>query len=354
MLKWFDACRIGLMTVVAIFAAGASAQTIRLGTANVTQQTHTITYSSVPSTYFWKEEGLNVQLIGLAGANATIEALDAGQVDVAVPATSAVFALLQARPQSDLVAFYTFTNSFNALPAVPKDSPIRRVRDLMGKTIGVQNLANSQVALTRAMVKLDGGDPAALKFIAVGEGVEAVRALQTKQVDAVALFDSLYALIEAEGVPLRILESDQVQSDKVGFVGVLVTKRAYFEQNREALTRLARGVAKASVFAKHNPQGAVRVHWAMFPVTRQRGVSEEAAMRRSLLPMQARLQNVHEVGGLWGNATPEQIAGYQQLLLEGGVLKQRVDTSRLWNPSLLKEINNFDRKSVEKLAEQAK
>lgn len=354
MRNWFKTLAIGVGAATMLMTGAVSAQNIRLGTANVTHQTHTVTYSSVPSTYFWKEEGLNVQLIGLGGANAAIEALDSGQVDVAAPATSAVFALLQARPQSDLVAFYTFTNSFNALPAVPKDSPVRRVRDLSGKTIGVQNLANSQVALTKAMVKLDGGDPDSLKFIAVGEGAESVRALQTRQIDAIAIFDSVYALIEAEGVPLRILESDQVNKDKVGFVGVLVTKRAYFEKNRDALIKLGRGVAKATVYAKANPEAAVRVHWAMFPVTKQRGVSEEAAMRRSILPMQARLANVHDVEGMIGNATAEQIKGYQNLLLEGGVLKKAVDTGPLWNASLLKDINNFDRQAIVKLAEQGK
>jgi len=105
-------------------------------------------------------------------------------------------------------------------------------------------------------------------------------------------------------------------------------------------------MAKASVFAKANPEAAVRIHWETFPASKPRGLSEANAMRRGVEPMLARLENTFEVEGLWGNSTPEQIDGYVNLLLEGGVLKQRVEASKVWDPSLLKEANNFDRQAV--------
>ncbi len=341
-------CRVGALCslLFGLSLSSAFGQTVRLGTANSNHQTFAITYTSVPSKIYWPQEGLDVKLQGLGGANAIIEALDAGLVDVAAPAASAVFALMQARPNTDLVAFYTHTSGFNAMPAVPRNSTIQTIRDLEGKTIGVQNLANSQVALTKALLTLEGGDASKLKFRAVGEGIEMVRALQTNQVDALAVFDAMYALVEGEGVPLRILSSASINAQKVGFIGVLVAKRSYFEKNRETLTKLARGMAKASVFAKANPEAAVRIHWEAFPASKPRGLSEANAMRRGVEPMLARLENTFEVEGLWGNSTPEQINGYVNLLLEGGVLKQRVEASKVWDPSLLKEANNFDRQAV--------
>ena len=117
------------------------------------------------------------------------------------------------------------------------------------------------------------------------------------------------------------------------------------------LIGLARGVAKSILFAQTNPEAAVQIHWKVYPATKPRGISEAEAMRKSLMPLQARLKNVEMPGDLFGNVTEAQIIGYQNLLVTGGQMKAPIPPSKVWDPSMIREINNFDR---DKIVRQAK
>jgi NitT/TauT family transport system substrate-binding protein len=57
-------------------------------------------------------------------------------------------------------------HDFSAI-LVPADSPIKSAKDLVGKTVAVNNLNNIGDVSVRAGVKADGGDPKNVKFIEV-------------------------------------------------------------------------------------------------------------------------------------------------------------------------------------------
>jgi len=317
-----------------------------VGGAVTTMQTLAAYFSSLPLELYWKDEGLDVEVIGLPGANVALQALQGKKVDMVPGTHSALFALLEKFPDVGLKTYFIHTNALNSLPVVLQDSPLRGIGDLNGKMVGVQSLANSQVPLIKALVQQTGGDPASISFLAVGEGVEAAHALTTRRVDALALYDGLYAGIEAEGVKLRELQSEFVARDKVGFNAGLIVRQEDIENRRPMLVGLARGVAKSVLFAQTNPEAAVRIHWKVYPATKPRGVSEAEALRKSLMPLQARLRNVDMPDGLFGNVTEAQIAGYQNLLVAGGQMKQPIPAAKVWDPSMIREINDFDRERI--------
>lgn len=345
-----------LATAILAFGPSAQAQQekpltkLRVGSATVSTPPYAAYNTSVPMELFFRDEGLDVTMIGLGGATVAVQAVDAGQVDLALPANSAPLALLAKHPKAGIVSFYTFINGFQSMPVVLGDSPIKSLADLSGKTIGVQSLGNSQVQTTKALVQIAGADPASLTFVAVGEGMEAAHALETGRIDSLSLFDGLYGQIEAAGFKLRYLDSDTTNQDAVGFTGSAITKADFLKQNRDVLVRYGRALAKATVFCKENPEAAVRIHWKYYPETRQRGVSEEVAMRNSLMSLKARLANIYPVEGLYGNSTQRQIEGFIKLMSIGGLLPKGVDVSAFWDPSLLKDINNFDVEAVRRMA----
>jgi NitT/TauT family transport system substrate-binding protein len=330
--------------------AADSAAPIAIGYSTVTQLMMSGYYNSIPMTLYWPGEHVDYRAYPMAGANPAAEALATGRVDVAMLTNSALFALLDKFPDSDVVAIYTFTTGFNAMPAVRADSPLREIKDLQGKKVGLLSLGNSQLQVTKALMSLAGGDPNSMQFIAVGEGPEAAYALKSERVDALAIFDSFYAAVESLGVPLRELEGGKIDLDSIGFISSAVTTRRYMAEHRDALVRVFRGMAKATVFAQTNPEAAVRIHWKVYPETRMRGISEDEALRRSVLQVRARQKNVREVDGLIGNSSIRQISAYEELLLTGGIIRHTVDPDRIWDPSLLRDINDFDRDAVRKQA----
>jgi NitT/TauT family transport system substrate-binding protein len=325
-----------------------------VGGAVTTMQTLAAYFSSLPTELYWKEEGLDVEVIGLPGANVALQALQAKKVDMVPGTHSALFSLLEKFPDVGLKTYFIHTSALNSLPAVLDNSSLRGIRDIAGKTVGVQSLANSQVPMLKALLQQAGGDPASLKFLAVGEGVEAAHALTTGRVDALSLYDGLYAAIEAEGVKLREISADFVARDKVGFNAGLIVRQEDIEKNRAMLVGLARGVAKSILFAQTNPEAAVLIHWKVYPATKPRGVSEAEAMRKSLMPLQARLRNVDMPNGLFGNATDEQIRGYMNLMVAGGQVKAPMPLDKVWDASMIREINNFDREKVIRQAREWK
>lgn len=244
-------------------------------------------YSTVPQALFWKQEGLDVRMNGFNGANNAAIGMAAGQADVAFSASSALLTLRATHPEIEAAAFYTMITAFQSMPYVLMDSPIKTAADLAGKVIGVESLANSQVQTTQAIVKIAGKDPTSLQFRAVGVGPEAAYALSTKRIDALALYDGLYAGLANLGVAMRPVESSAINPERVGFISTLYALRSTLQTKADAMTRLGRGVAKASLFTQTNPEPAVRIHWAAFPATKAQGVSEDEAMRRSLLILRA-------------------------------------------------------------------
>lgn len=321
-----------------------------VGNATVSTPPYAAYNTSVPLEIFFAEEGLEVKMIGMGGATVATQALGANQVDIAVPASSAPLALLEKMPDAGIVGFYTFINGFQSMPVTLQDSPIKDLGQLNGKTIGVQALGNSQVQTTKALVKIAGGDPASLRFVAVGEGVEAAHALQSKRVDALVLFDGLYGQIEMAGVPLRRLSSKATEKENVGFSGVIITKTSFMKEHRDVLVRYGRAIAKATVFTKANPEAAVRIHWKLYPETRVRGISEKEAMKTALASLNARLENVFEVDSLIGNSTLRQVEGYIALNQAGGQLTKGNALASLWDPSLIQELNDFDKEAVRERA----
>lgn len=340
------------------FAPAARAQSaplpITIGMPNPTVQTLGAYYSSVPATLYWKDEGIAAKLINLNGINAAAEALNAGLIDVTLGASEGLYGVVQANPKS-AVGIYALINRFQTVLATLKDSPIKTVLDLQGKIVGVQSLANSQLPITKALVRQAGGDPASVKFLPVGDIAEAALAISRKQVDAIVMADGQIAQINEQGIPLSHIVSPTIDLAKIGFAGAVFTRPDYLAKNRETLVRMLRGIAKATVFAKENPEAAVRLHWQFYPATKPRGAASDAdAMRQSIVTLKARLENVEPSEGLYGYATREQIESFTSLLVIGGLLKRPMADSEFWTADLIKDVNDFDKEAIRRQAQNAK
>jgi NitT/TauT family transport system substrate-binding protein len=343
-----------LIGMAVVAAAPANAQSgkglpVTIGMPSPVVQAIGAYYSSIPATLYWKDEGLEVKIENMNGANAAAEALSAGLLDVTLGASQALFNLEKARPSS-AIGFYTLINRFQDVTAVLADSKLNTVLDLQGKTIGVQSLANTQGPILKALVKQAGGDASAVQLVAVGDVAEAAFALQKGRVDAIAMADGQIAQIDAKGIKLKKVTTSSLDLTKVGFGGVVFTRRDYLAKNRETLVRLARGIAKGAIFAKENPEAAVRIHWKFYPATKTRGVEEAEAMRMSLAALNARMENVEPSQGLWGAATDDQIKSFIDLLVTSGSLTEPMALDRFWTADLIKEINDFDADAIRKQA----
>jgi NitT/TauT family transport system substrate-binding protein len=320
---------------------------VRLGIATQALIVSTGPYTVLPQRLgYYAEEGLNVEVLAFSGGGATVEAVDAGLVDVAIPPATSLFAAVSRG--SPLVAFYTQITTNYLLPEVPVNSPIRSVLDLQGRTVGSQAVTSANVPMIRAMVEMEGGNPNAVEFVGTGGPAEAASFLQWGHIDAIALWDAAHAQIaEATGMQFRQISNDFFRN--LGFHQSLVTRRDRLERDREMLIGIGRAISKAMVFADENPEAAVRIYWQAHPEARPTGVSEEEAMRQALTIYRARARNTQPIHGPWGLSTDEEVRDHLNVIVRVEGFRP-MTVEEIWTSELIEQINQFDAEAIREQA----
>lgn len=301
-------------------------------------------YASLPSTTGYAEdEGLDWKSINLAGSAPAMQALQSGSVDAAIAGTDTIAAAL-AGGKFHAKAVYMVINGNIQIPYVPVDSEIQDAKDFEGKTVGVLNLGSANQTALKASVEAAGGDPAKVTFVAVGPGAPTAVALRRGQVDAISVADNYAAQVAALGIDLRPIEDDSTKA--AGATMALAVRDDLVATDPELVERIARTIARSTVFARSNPEAAIKEHWAEYPESKA-NVDETAEMALQLKITQARLAAMAPVDGLWGGTGDSQVAERIRLAAIGGADTSGMTPSDVWDGSLLEAINNFDTAAVE-------
>lgn len=322
--------------------------------SSATFEPGTATQTSVPFEMgFFDEEGLDVTLKSARGSALGAQLVITGQAEV-VHAGTSVGLMVPVSKGSPLVAFYNMITQNFQMPAVPNESPIRALTDLRGKKLGVIGQATATIPIVKACLKDAGVDPdKEVTFVDVGYGAQAAAALWvTRQVDALAMYDSVYAAIESVNpsrYKLRVLTSPL--SDRISFQTALVTTPQTLAKRREALVRLGRAHAKATVFALENPAAAAQIHFKRYPEIRPKGVDSATAVELGKRSVLARLNNMRIDNMVvkrdkWGYMHEVDVSTYLKMLKDIGSVSASVQASSIYTNSLIDEINKFDVEAV--------
>ena len=299
---------------------------------------------------YWKQEGLEVEVVTNRGSAAAIQLVIGGRADVAwgTPTTA-----MKAVQQGANVEFYYSSLRGDIFGiAIPEGSPIKELSDLSGKTVGVSSFASGGANYAKALLARAGLKDNAYSMVEVGVGGRAAAALKTGQVQALSLWDSAYKAMEFGGIKFsKIVQDPRAAS----FIAGSMTVRAEdLQKRRKMLIGLARGIAKAQLFQEVNPEAAVRIHWKVYPQTAPRGgvtdkaVAEEVQVVRT----RTRIKSRNILGtDRFGDVPEENMKKFQSYLVLVGDLDKEIDVERYYTNDLIDEINDFDRQAV---IEQAK
>lgn len=330
--------------------------------SSATFEPGTATQTSIPfDAGFFAEEGLDVTLKSARGSALGAQLVITGQADV-VHAGTSVGLMVPVSKGSPLVAFYNMITQNFQMPAVPEDSPIRTLRDLRGKKLGIVGQATATIPIVKAVLKDAGVDPEKdVNFIDVGYGAQAAAALWiTKQVDGLAMYDSVYAAIESVNparYKLRVLSSPL--SDRISFQTALIATPETIAKRRDVLVRLGRAHAKSTVFALENPTAAAAIHFKRYPEMRPKGMDNAAALELGKLSVLSRLNNMRIDNMVvkrdqWGFMHEIDVGTYLDMLKEIGSVAPSVQASSLYTNALIADINKFDVEAVRRKARDFK
>jgi NitT/TauT family transport system substrate-binding protein len=311
-------------------------------------------HSSLPVALgYWKEEGLDVTVASVEGSTAGAQQLGSGNIQFVSlgPET-----LLIAREKGiPIKGFYVQARETIFRLVVPADSPVKDLKELKGKTVGVNALSSGAVPYAKALLGSVGLElDKDYKMLAVGTGAPGALALQQKKVDALALWDTLQAGMELKGLSFRRL-SAPMHDQMIG--QTIASSDAYLAEHPKAAVGFARAIAKATLFGLTNPEAAVRIHWKAYPETKPQGVDDATALKEAIHVFTSRfeLQRVdHRDDKRYGFATKAQWEKLKQIYTEQGVTKGSTDVTLAYTDKFVSDINGFDKAAVVKAAKEWK
>ncbi|HEY3492706.1 MAG TPA: ABC transporter substrate-binding protein [Solirubrobacterales bacterium] len=134
------------------------------------------------------------------------------------------------------------------------DGPVRRPRDLQGRSVGVTGLPSDE-AIVDSEVEADGGDPAAVRRVTIG--FTAVPSLAAGKVDAATGFWNAEGVaLQRQGVALRIFKVDRFGAPPYPEL-VLTTSGRTLEQDPDLVDAVVAATRRGYAFAQSDPDAAL-------------------------------------------------------------------------------------------------
>jgi NitT/TauT family transport system substrate-binding protein len=332
---------------IAALSGPAAAQTkIRYLLTSPTPTVAEAPHASVPAVLgFWKEAGLDVEVTPFNGSTGATQLVLAGSAEFTMATPEAL--LVARQTDAKAVAVYNHVREAIYTIAVLKDSPIQKLHDLKGKTIGVLSLSSGAVPVSKAMLRAIGFDPEKdVKWLPVGIGAQAVNALKSNQVDAMGYWDWGYAILENAGLQFRHFGTPE--TDKLLSI-MLIGNEDWVKANPEATVKMAQGIAKAALFTITNPEAAVRIHWQKYPASKPTNVPEEQALKDAVHVLQARLEKykiANREVPRWGAFLPAEWQATQDFFFDTGLIPKKLDVSTYYTNRFIDPINDFDQAAI--------
>jgi NitT/TauT family transport system substrate-binding protein len=231
---------------VAACGGGGSAPPSTSGGSGGTTTLNVQETAGVPSAFvafgvskgFFDKQGLKIKLQSSQGGATTVPSLVSGKIQVA--GSNVVSLLIAASKGLPVEAIAPGTSAhgagqkdFGAL-MVPKDSPIRDVKQLGGKTVAVNTLNNIAEVVVKASLQKAGVDPAKVKLREI-DFPEMAPALAKHDVDAGFLIEPFVTIAKQAGD--RVIDYSYVTTEPNLQVGAYAVSRKFAEQSPDAVKR---------------------------------------------------------------------------------------------------------------------
>ena len=159
-------------------------------------------FAGIPTGIF-KQLSVDADFVTVAGSAAGIQLLVGDQVQLAHVGMLELLAAKRTNPTLPVQAVFLQDVSSAYEIVVPDESRSSRSPRSRGKKVGVISLASGAILVVQAMLHQAGVNDKDAEILPVGTGAQALAALKSDRVQALALFRGSHAAIENLGVKLR-------------------------------------------------------------------------------------------------------------------------------------------------------
>lgn len=309
---------------------------------------------------YWKDEGIDVELVTTQGTGQVLQMLAAGAADMGLanPEPYIVARLqqnLQARAVGTVGAMSTWA------VGVKPESPYKSLADLKGKNVGVTSLASGGIYFLKARAIESGLDPDKdINLVPVGFGASANEAYASGKVDAMLLWRSGFVTVENIGTKFRYLPRAQWEDDVYALLTLASDKM--IQQKPEVVAKVLRGIAKSFEFTAAHPESAAALFEKEYPASVSQTEDRKKTFQNNLNLIRATMTDA----GFYSDKFPKpparmwgaQAAGgwdtIQDYLIKVKLIDKPLKADELFTDQFTKEANTFDKAAVEKQAKDYK
>lgn len=311
-------------------------------------------YAVPKSLGFFADENLDVDMITADGSTAAIQALASGSADVSFPEGSAVIA--SAEKNIPVKSFAGIVRQWQWVMSVLPNSSVQTLGDLKGKKIGVISLASGSYMYAKAAVKAAGLDPAKdVEYVPVGFGKPAAEALNKGQVDAVALYTTLYTELEATGDKFRLLDNPALFKDLVGLTWAAKSDR--IADDPDMFARFARAAYRGIIYTLANPEAAVKIGYETWPDLKPAKGNEAVKLKSDIDTIVTEVNSYvvdekdRSTWKDWGQVDTAALTALRDYAREGGLISSELSIDKFWDGSVVGKLTGIDTAAVIKKAE---
>jgi NitT/TauT family transport system substrate-binding protein len=199
---------------------------------------------------YFKEEGLDAQIVDFAGGSQALRAVVGGSADVVSGAFEHTVNM-QSKGQR-LRAFVLQGRAPQIVLGISnKTMPgFKSVADLKGKKIGVTAPGSSTNVMANFVLAKAGLKPADVSFVGVGATNAAIAAIRQGQIDALSHLDPVVTILERAG-DIKVVTDTRIvaEADKVFGgpmpAGCLYAPQAFIDKNPATVQALANAIVRA-------------------------------------------------------------------------------------------------------------
>jgi len=294
---------------------------------------------------FYRDEGLTVSKVLVSGALEAAQRCSGGQGDICPIGIEPL--LTNYSDGIRLKMFLSRASKFSYVIAVPEDSPIRRLADFRGKSIGVHVItaAASGVFTTQSALAVAGLKPTDYTLVPIGYENDAANAIASGKVAGAAFPYYEFIPLMVSGRKFRIFYHPVFKDvPNAGYAA----SPAVMAAKGDALKAFSRAIVKASLLVHYNAAAAARMLLTEDgkPFTDEELQRETAELNAWQSDLPASDPDSKRIGAL--SVTGMQ--RYIQLLADAGVTKSVIPASEVVTEDYVTFANHFDHAALEQYA----
>ncbi len=298
---------------------------------------------------YWKQDNITMDLVSVGGAVEAVQQVVAGHAQFGQMGANNVVA---ANSKEKLPLQLAFLNGvFQWKIGVKPGTGISKVADLKGKTIGLFSMTSNGNLFLKPYLQANGINPETdVKYLPVGFGGPALRALETGEVAALYYWPSAFVAYQNQGAKFDFFLSKDWEKYPDYSVAV---HGGVAEKDPKLVVDVVRSMAKAAIFAEANPTCAVRLYWKAYPAGKPTDMPEDKALQNSLAVLQAQLNEYGHASSVFGKDMIGRVdAGamslMQDFLASSGQITDKVAPEKMVVsiPGFFESVNAFDKEAI--------